>query len=176
MPILSFPWPAIGRKSNAKGSRVLHLCTIALRRNDSGRHARRRQARRRSGEAAPQTRLRRHRQAPKARTRDGRTLFEQFSVGNLRSRDQRTAPHGQYLFSALTYNPAACTSITIRQIDRIGKPLRLDLHPGLIIGLSVQDTTWGRRSETSAWKTPASAPGFAGDTCGGDQGSGAARE
>lgn len=95
--------------------------------------------------------------------------FEEFSVGQLfRHEVRRTVTDmDNILFSSLTYNPAAIHIDHAYAADtEFGRPLMNSIFTlGLVIGLSVQDTTFGTTvanlgmSETSFPK-----PVFAGDT------------
>jgi acyl dehydratase len=95
--------------------------------------------------------------------------FEQFVVGQVfRHEIRRTVTDmDNILFSSLTYNPAPIhIDHAYAATTEFGKPLMNSLFTlGLVIGLSVQDTTFGTTignlgmSETSFPK-----PVFAGDT------------
>jgi acyl dehydratase len=95
--------------------------------------------------------------------------FEEFSVGQtFRHEVRRTVTEtDNILFSSLTFNPAALhIDHAYAATTEFGRPLMNSLFTlGLVIGLSVQDTTFGTTianlgmSETSFPK-----PVFAGDT------------
>ncbi len=95
--------------------------------------------------------------------------FEQFEVGQHFVHEIRrtVTDMDNILFSSLTYNPAAIhIDHDYAKTTEFGKPLMNSLFTlGLVIGLSVQDTTFGTTianlgmSETSFPK-----PVFAGDT------------
>ncbi len=84
--------------------------------------------------------------------------FEQFSVGQTFVHEIRrtVTDMDNILFSALTYNPAAVhIDHEYAKSTEFGKPLMNSIFTlGLIIGLSVQDTTMGTRWEISAWRKP----------------------
>lgn len=95
--------------------------------------------------------------------------FEEFSVGQLfRHEVRRTVTDmDNILFSSLTYNPAAI------HIDHVyaagtefGRPLMNSIFTlGLVIGLSVQDTTFGTTvANLGMSETTFPNPVFAGDT------------
>jgi acyl dehydratase len=95
--------------------------------------------------------------------------FEEFSIGQVFAHEIRRTviDMDNILFSSLTYNPAALhIDHDYAKTTEFGKPLINSLFTlGLIIGLSVQDTTFGTTignlgmSETTFPK-----PVFAGDT------------
>ena len=71
------------------------------------------------------------------------------------------------LFSALTYNPAAIhIDHEYAKSTEFGKPLMNSIFTlGLVVGLSVQDTTLGTTVGNLGWEEVAfPAPVFAGDT------------
>jgi len=84
--------------------------------------------------------------------------FEQFSVGQTFVHEIRrtVTDMDNILFSALTYNPAAVhIDHEYAKSTEFGKPLMNSIFTlGLIIGLSVQDTTLGTTVGISGWRTP----------------------
>ena len=95
--------------------------------------------------------------------------FEQFSVGQTFVHEIRrtVTDMDNVLFSSLTCNPAAVhIDYEYAKSTEFGKPLINSIFTlGLIIGLSVQDTTFSEpRSQTSVWRKPGFASGFVGDT------------
>jgi len=97
--------------------------------------------------------------------------FEQFSVGQTFVHEIRrtVTDMDNILFSALTYNPAAVhIDHEYAKSTEFGKPLMNSIFTlGLIIGLSVQDTTLGTTvGNLGMEETRFPRPVFAGDTCG----------
>lgn len=95
--------------------------------------------------------------------------FEQFSVGQRFAHEiRRTVIEADnMLFSALTYNPAALhIDHAYAATTEFGKPLVNSLFTlGLVIGLSVQDTTFGTTvANLGMSETTFPKPVFAGDT------------
>lgn len=95
--------------------------------------------------------------------------FEQFSVGQRFVHEiRRTVIEADnMLFSALTYNPAALhIDHAYAATTEFGKPLVNSLFTlGLVIGLSVQDTTFGTTvANLGMSETTFPKPVFAGDT------------
>lgn len=95
--------------------------------------------------------------------------FEQFSVGQRFAHEiRRTVIEADnMLFSALTYNPAALhIDHAYAATTEFGKPLVNSLFTlGLVIGLSVQDTTFGTTvANLGMSDTTFPKPVFAGDT------------
>jgi acyl dehydratase len=95
--------------------------------------------------------------------------FEQFSVGQRFAHEiRRTVIEADnMLFSALTYNPAALhIDHDYAATTEFGKPLVNSLFTlGLVIGLSVQDTTFGTTvANLGMSETTFPKPVFAGDT------------
>lgn len=95
--------------------------------------------------------------------------FEQFSVGQRFAHEiRRTVIEADnMLFSALTYNPAALhIDHDYAATTEFGKPLVNSLFTlGLVIGLSVQDTTFGTTvANLGMSDTTFPKPVFAGDT------------
>src|ERR1700754_3172082 len=91
--------------------------------------------------------------------------FEQFSVGQTFVHEIRrtVTDMDNILFSALTYNPAAIhIDHEYAKTTEFGKPLVNSIFTlGLVVGLSVQDTTLGNLGwEEVAFPKPV----FAGDT------------
>jgi acyl dehydratase len=95
--------------------------------------------------------------------------FDEFSVGQLFKHEIRrtVTDMDNILFSSLTYNPAAihidheyCKS------TEFGKPLMNSIFTlGLVVGLSVQDTTLGTTVGNLGWEQVSfPRPVFAGDT------------
>lgn len=95
--------------------------------------------------------------------------FEQFSVGQRFVHEVRRTviEADNMLFSALTYNPAALhIDHAYAAQTEFGKPLVNSLFTlGLVIGLSVQDTTFGTTiANLGMSETTFPKPVFAGDT------------
>jgi acyl dehydratase len=89
--------------------------------------------------------------------------FEEFEVGQVfRHEVRRTVTDmDNILFSSLTYNPAALhIDHAYAATTEFGKPLMNSLFTlGLVIGLSVLDTTFGSGSSSGCrCSTPRSAP------------------
>ena len=95
--------------------------------------------------------------------------FEQFTVGQRFVHEiRRTVTDADnILFSSMTYNPAALhIDHAYAATTEFGKPLMNSLFTlGLVIGLSVQDTTFGTTvANLGMEKTVFPKPVFAGDT------------
>jgi len=95
--------------------------------------------------------------------------FEQFEVGQVfRHEIRRTVlDMDNMLFSSLTYNPAALhIDHAAAEKTEFGKPLMNSIFTlGLVIGLSVQDTTFGTTvANLGMSETTFPKPVFAGDT------------
>lgn len=95
--------------------------------------------------------------------------FEEFAVGQRFVHEVRrtVTDADNILFSALTYNPAAIhIDHDYAATTEFGKPLMNSLFTlGLVIGLSVQDTTFGTTvANLGMDKTVFPKPVFAGDT------------
>lgn len=95
--------------------------------------------------------------------------FEQFTIGQRFAHEiRRTVTDADnILFSAMTYNPAAIhIDHAYAATTEFGKPLINSLFTlGLVIGLSVQDTTFGTTvANLGMEKTVFPKPVFAGDT------------
>jgi acyl dehydratase len=95
--------------------------------------------------------------------------FEQFSVGQVfRHEIRRTVTDmDNILFSSLTYNPAAIhIDHAYAAETEFGRPLMNSIFTlGLVIGLSVQDTTFGTTvANLGMSDTTFPKPVFAGDT------------
>ena len=95
--------------------------------------------------------------------------FEQFTVGQLfRHEIRRTVTDmDNILFSSLTYNPAAIhIDHEYAKTTEFGKPLVNSVFTlGLMVGLTVQDTTLGTTVGNLGWEAVAfPKPVFAGDT------------
>ena len=95
--------------------------------------------------------------------------FEQFSVGQHFVHEIRrtVTDMDNILFSSLTYNPAAIhIDHEYAKTTEFGKPLMNSIFTlGLIVGLSVQDTTLGTTIGNLGWeKVEFPRPVFAGDT------------
>ena len=95
--------------------------------------------------------------------------FEEFEVGQVfRHEVRRTVTDmDNILFSSLTYNPAALhIDHAYAATTEFGKPLMNSLFTlGLVIGLSVQDTTFGTTvANLGMSETTFPKPVFAGDT------------
>ena len=108
--------------------------------------------------------------------------FEQFSVGQTFVHEIRrtVTDMDNILFSSLTYNPAAVhIDHEYAKSTEFGKPLMNSIFTlGLVIGLSVQDTTLGTTVGNLGMEdTKFPRPVFAGDTIqGGNEDPGRARE
>jgi acyl dehydratase len=99
--------------------------------------------------------------------------FEQFHIGQLfRHEIRRTVTDADnVLFCALTYNPAAIhIDHEYAKTTEFGRPLINSIFTlGLIVGLSVQDTTLGTTVGNLGWEEVAfPKPVFAGDTLRGE--------
>jgi acyl dehydratase len=95
--------------------------------------------------------------------------FEQFSVGQIFDHEIRrtVTDMDNILFSSLTYNPAAIhIDHAYAATTEFGKPLMNSIFTlGLVIGLSVQDTTLGTTiANLGMTDTTFPKPVFAGDT------------
>ena len=95
--------------------------------------------------------------------------FEEFSVGQtFRHEVRRTVTEtDNILFSSLTFNPAALhIDYDYAATTEFGRPLMNSLFTlGLVIGLSVQDTTFGTTvANLGMSETVFPAPVFSGDT------------
>jgi acyl dehydratase len=95
--------------------------------------------------------------------------FEQFEVGKILVHEIRrtVTDMDNILFSSLTYNPAAIhIDHEYAKSTEFGKPLMNSIFTlGLIVGLSVQDTTLGTTVGNLGWEEVAfPRPVFAGDT------------
>lgn len=95
--------------------------------------------------------------------------FEQFSVGQVFDHEIRrtVTDMDNILFSSLTYNPAAIhIDHAYAATTEFGKPLMNSIFTlGLVIGLSVQDTTLGTTIANLGMNdTTFPKPVFAGDT------------
>lgn len=95
--------------------------------------------------------------------------FEQFEIGqNFVHEVRRTVTDmDNILFSSLTYNPAAIhIDHDYAKTTEFGRPLMNSIFTlGLVVGLSVQDTTLGTTIGNLGWEEVAfPAPVFAGDT------------
>jgi acyl dehydratase len=95
--------------------------------------------------------------------------FEQFSVGQTFAHEIRrtVTDMDNMLFSSLTYNPAAIhIDHAYAATTEFGKPLMNSIFTlGLVIGLSVQDTTFGTTvANLGMTDTVFPKPVFAGDT------------
>lgn len=95
--------------------------------------------------------------------------FEQFEVGQTFVHEIRrtVTDMDNILFSSLTYNPAAIhIDHEYAKTTEFGKPLMNSIFTlGLIVGLSVQDTTLGTTIGNLGWEEVAfPKPVFAGDT------------
>lgn len=96
-------------------------------------------------------------------------FFEQFSVGQIFDHEIRrtVTDMDNILFSSLTYNPAAIhIDHAYAATTEFGKPLMNSIFTlGLVIGLSVQDTTLGTTiANLGMSETTFPKPVFAGDT------------
>lgn len=95
--------------------------------------------------------------------------FEQFSVGQTFTHEiRRTVTEtDNILFCSLTYNPAAIhIDVDYAETTEFGKPLINSIFTlGLIVGLSIQDTTLGTTVGNLGWEEVSfPKPVFAGDT------------
>jgi acyl dehydratase len=95
--------------------------------------------------------------------------FEQFSVGQVFVHEVRKTvlDYENSLFSSLTYNPAQIhIDHAYCETTEFGKPLMNSLFTlGLVIGLSVQDTTMGTTvANLGMTETTFPKPVFSGDT------------
>lgn len=95
--------------------------------------------------------------------------FEQFTVGQSFAHEVRrtVTDMDNMLFSSLTYNPAAIhIDHAYAATTEFGKPLMNSIFTlGLVIGLSVQDTTFGTTvANLGMTDTVFPKPVFAGDT------------
>jgi len=95
--------------------------------------------------------------------------FEQFEVGQTFAHEVRrtVTDMDNMLFSSLTYNPAAIhIDHAYAATTEFGKPLMNSIFTlGLVIGLSVQDTTFGTTiANLGMSETTFPKPVFAGDT------------
>lgn len=95
--------------------------------------------------------------------------FEQFEIGQIFDHEVRrtVTDHDNMLFSALTYNPAAIhIDHDYAAKTEFGKPLMNSIFTlGLVIGLTVQDTTFGTTvANLGMQETTFPLPVFAGDT------------
>jgi acyl dehydratase len=96
-------------------------------------------------------------------------FFEQFEVGQVFSHEVRrtVTDMDNMLFSSLTYNPAAIhIDHAYCEQTEFGRPLMNSIFTlGLVIGLSVQDTTFGTTvANLGMTDTVFPKPVFAGDT------------
>jgi len=99
----------------------------------------------------------------------GGKYFEQFEVGQAFNHEVRrtVTDMDNILFSALTHNPAAIhIDHEYAKTTEFGKPLINSIFTlGLVVGLSVQDTTLGTTIGNLGWEAVAfPKPVFAGDT------------
>ena len=99
----------------------------------------------------------------------GGKYFEQFEVGQTFVHEVRrtVTDMDNILFSALTHNPAAIhIDHEYAKTTEFGKPLINSIFTlGLVVGLSVQDTTLGTTVGNLGWEAVAfPKPVFAGDT------------
>src|SRR6516165_9071328 len=95
--------------------------------------------------------------------------FEQFEVGQIFVHEIRrtVTDMDNILFSSLTYNPAAIhIDHEYAKSTEFGKPLMNSIFTlGLVVGLSVQDTTLGTTIGNLGWESVSfPRPVFAGDT------------
>ncbi|CAN5427322.1 MaoC family dehydratase [soil metagenome] len=95
--------------------------------------------------------------------------FEQFTIGQTFVHEIRrtVTDMDNILFSSLTYNPAAIhIDHEYAKTTEFGKPLMNSIFTlGLVVGLSVQDTTLGTTVGNLGWEEVAfPRPVFAGDT------------
>jgi acyl dehydratase len=96
-------------------------------------------------------------------------FFEQFEIGQTFVHEIRrtVTDMDNILFSALTYNPAAIhIDHEYAKTTEFGKPLMNSIFTlGLVVGLSVQDTTLGTTIGNLGWEAVAfPKPVFSGDT------------
>lgn len=99
----------------------------------------------------------------------GGRYFEEFEVGQRMVHEVRrtVTDMDNILFSALTYNPAAIhIDHEYAKTTEFGKPLINSIFTlGLIVGLSVQDTTFGTTIGNLGWEEVRfPRPVFTGDT------------
>jgi acyl dehydratase len=99
----------------------------------------------------------------------GGKYFEEFEIGQTFVHEIRrtVTDMDNILFSALTYNPAAIhIDHEYAKTTEFGKPLINSIFTlGLVVGLSVQDTTLGTTVGNLGWEEVAfPKPVFAGDT------------
>ncbi len=99
----------------------------------------------------------------------GGRYFEQFEVGQVFQHEVRrtVTDMDNILFSALTHNPAAIhIDHEYAKTTEFGKPLMNSIFTlGLVVGLSVQDTTLGTTIGNLGWEEVSfPKPVFAGDT------------
>ena len=97
------------------------------------------------------------------------SYFEQFSIGQTFTHEIRrtVTDMDNILFSSLTYNPAAIhVDHEYAKTTEFGRPLMNSIFTlGLVVGLSVQDTTLGTTVGNLGWEEVAFPhPVFAGDT------------
>lgn len=95
--------------------------------------------------------------------------FDQFELGQVFTHEIRrtVTDMDNILFSSLTYNPAAIhIDHEYCKTTEFGKPLMNSIFTlGLVVGLSVQDTTLGTTIGNLGWEQVAfPRPVFAGDT------------
>ena len=95
--------------------------------------------------------------------------FEQFSVGQTFVHEIRrtVTDMDNILFSSLTYNPAAVhIDHEYAKTTEFGRPLMNSIYTlGLVVGLSVLDTTFGTTVGNLGWEEVAfPKPVFSGDT------------
>jgi acyl dehydratase len=94
--------------------------------------------------------------------------FEEFTVGQTFVHEIRrtVTDMDNMLFSALTYNPAAIhIDHEYARTTEFGRPLINSIFTGLVVGLSVQDTTLGATVGNLGWEEVAfPKPAFGGDT------------
>ncbi|WP_439620185.1 MaoC family dehydratase [Hyphomonas sp.] len=95
--------------------------------------------------------------------------FEQFEVGQIFDHEVRrtVTEYDNMLFSALTYNPAPIhIDHDYAATTEFGKPLMNSIFTlGLVIGLTVQDTTFGTTvANLGMTETTFPVPVFSGDT------------
>src|SRR5246127_322114 len=96
-------------------------------------------------------------------------FFEQFSVGQIFIHEIRrtVTDMDNILFSSLTYNPAAIhLDVEYAKTTEFGRPLMNSIFTlGLVVGLSVYDTTLGTTVGNLGWEEVRfPRPVFAGDT------------
>ena len=99
----------------------------------------------------------------------GGRYFEEFEIGQVFKHEVRrtVTDMDNILFSALTHNPAAIhIDHEYAKTTEFGKPLMNSIFTlGLVVGLSVQDTTLGTTIGNLGWEEVAfPKPVFAGDT------------